>query len=355
MKLLIAVKKYIALLICAVMVLCLGGCSKKDEDTPIKIKPAPAFEPLGDIKEGRKNIYFIVKDLNSSYWRVVINGARAASEDFDCNVYYSGCYTEADWQGMERLLDEAVDAGADAVVVSPNNSVKLSGKISQIYNNGIPMVLVDTIANTDQYDICYMTDNLMAGQQAAAEMITQLKANGNDTDEPLRIGIEIGAVSSQTVNERLAGFLQYWSNKAPDNWEVISDIKYNNGDNDNALVCAEDLLGNENIKGVYGTDNVSTIGLAKTILAHQRTDVVMIGFDFSQEMETLIMTDGYVASTMVQRQFEMAHMGVQTALDIINGKKTDVKFFDTGITIVSRKNVDEEKVRSLLDKDRGIS
>ena len=352
----IIMKKYLAVLLCVLMtVLMFSGCEKNTEDDIPQAPPAPGFEPLGDIKEGRKDIYVIVKDLNSSYWRVVVNGARAGARDLDCNVYYSGCYTEADWVSMERLLDDAMNADADAIVVSPNNSVKLSGKIAQVHESGIPVVLVDTIANTDQYDICYMTDNLMAGQQAAAEMISQLKANGNDTDEPLKIGIEIGAIASQTVNERLAGFLQYWSNKAPDGWEVISDFKYNNGDAENSLRCSEDLLKYENIKGVYGTDNVSTTGLAKMIFTHQRTDVVMIGFDFSEEMETLIRTEDYVASTMVQRQFEMAYTGIETALELIDGKEIDVKFVDTGVTVVSKKNIDRDKIRLLLDKDRGIS
>ena len=348
-------KKYLALLICVVMTFCLCGCEKKEENTQKQYIPVPPFEPLGEIEEGRKNIYVIVKDLESSYWRVVVNGAFAGGRDHDCNVYLSGCYTEADWKGMEKLLDEAMKAGADGIVVSPNNSVALSDKISEIHDSGIPIVLVDTIANTDKYDVCYMTDNLNAGQKAAAEMITQLKNNGNDTDEPLKIGIEIGAVESQTVNERLAGFLQYWSNKAPDKWEVISDIKYNNGNNEDSLTCAEELLDYEGIKGVYGTDNVSTVGLAKTILADKRQDVVMIGFDFSNEMETLIRSEGFVASTMVQRQFEMSYIGIETVLEIIDGKEFSVKFVDTDITVVSKNNIEDERVRTLLDKDRGIS
>ena len=230
------------------MLFCLAGCEQKESDTVTEFEAAPPFSPLTEIKEGRKNIYLIIKTLNSDYWDVVVDGAKAGGENFDCNVYYSGCNIENDWESQSRLMEEAVAAGADALLLSPNDSVRLSAEIEKVYSQGVKIVLVDTIAITDSYDVCYMTDNLMAGQLASAEMISQLHEKGYSDDENIQVGVQVCATATQTINERLAGFLQYWSNNAPDNWTVISDIKFNEGDVDRGCQCTEDLLNNMDMK-----------------------------------------------------------------------------------------------------------
>lgn len=296
-----AMKRVAAVLMSFVLCLSLSGCEKEVTQEQ-SVEPAPEFKPLTEIKEGRKNVYLIVKILeNSSYWQVIVDGAKDGGVDFDCNVYYSGSYIETDWQSHERLLDEAAEAGADAIILSPNDSVSLSGKIDEVYNKGIPLILIDTIANTDSYDVCFMTDNLMAGQKAAEEMIAQLKNNGASESENVKVGIQVGVTSSLTIIERLAGFFQYWSKNAPDAWEVIPDIKCNDGDVDKAVECANELLEYPDLKGVFGTNNGSTVGFARAIIDNQRTDIAVVGFDYSQEIASLIGDDNYTASTILQK------------------------------------------------------
>lgn len=347
-------KKFISAAICTAMLFCLAGCEQKESDTVTEFEAAPPFSPLTEIKEGRKNIYLIIKTLNSDYWDVVVDGAKAGGEDFDCNVYYSGCNIENDWESQSRLMEEAVAAGADALLLAPNDSVRLSAEIEKVYSQGVKIVLVDTIAITDSYDVCYMTDNLMAGQLASAEMISQLHEKGYSDDENIQVGVQVCATATQTINERLSGFLQYWSNNAPDNWTVISDIKFNEGDVDRGCQCTEDLLNNyPDIKGVFGSDNVSTTSLAATIKKKERTDIVVVGFDYSSEIASLINSDEYTASSVLQRQFNMSYDGVKTALDLIDGEKMEQKFVDTGITVVNSNNRNSPEVRETLDHNRG--
>ncbi len=329
------------------IILILSGCSGSADSGQSSLM-TPDFQPLNNIVEGRKNIYLIVKNLDSSYWNVMIEGAKDGGDDFGCNIYYSGTYSETEWEVHERLLDKAAEAGADAILLAPNDSVKLSGKIDEIYGKGIHIVLLDTIANTDSYDICYMTDNLMAGQQAAEEMITLLKKGGISDSESIQIGMQVGAVSSQTITERLAGFIQYWSRHAPETWEIIPDIKCNNGYLDEAVVCAEELLEYPDLRGVFGTNNTSTMGFAKVIKENGRKDIAVVGFDYSDEMAELINDDEYMASTILQRQYYMSYTGVETAMKLINGEKAPVKFSDTGVVAVNKDTIDQAEVQEAL-------
>ncbi|MCH5186352.1 MAG: substrate-binding domain-containing protein [Oscillospiraceae bacterium] len=341
-------KHIAAMLISVILCLSLSGCAKETNGEQ-DIKPAPDFVPLNDISEGRKNIYLIVKILeNSSYWQVIIDGVEDAGNDFDCNVYFSGSYSETDWKSHERLLDAAAAAGADAILLSPNDSVSLSGKIDEIYNKGIPIVLIDTIANTDNYDVCYMTDNLMAGRKAAEEMISLLRKNGTSDNDTIQVGIQVGATSSLTIIERLAGFFQYWSKNAPDSWEVIPEIKCNEGSIDKAVKCAEELLEYPDLKGVFGTNNGSTVGFAKVIKEQEQKNIAVVGFDYSEEIAELIGNDEYMASTVLQKQYDMGYIGLKSATELINGQKMPVKFADTGVVIVNKDTINQTEVQEAL-------
>ncbi len=333
----------------AAFVLLFTGCTFKKPEAS-GAPPAPPFEALNETVAGRKNVYLIVKNLESSYWKVVIDGAKDGGDDFDCNVFYSGSYSENDWQSQERLLDEAADAGADAVLFSPNDSVMLAEKIDEIHEKGVKVILIDTIANTRNYDICYMTDNLIAGQNAAEEMLARLHERGIPETEELEICIQVGASSSQTVSERLAGFKQYWTENAPAAWEIVNDIRCNDGDAEVALHLAEDIIEDhkEKLKGVFGTNNGSTVGFAKIVADKHLTDITVVGFDYSEEMASLIKSDEYDASAMVQRQYQMSYGGVEEALKLIAGGSVEEKFVDTGVVVVNKKTLDDPEVKEIL-------
>ena len=341
-------KRIAAVLISVILCLSLSGCAKNTDEEK-SIKPAPDFVPLNEIVEGRKNIYLIVKILEgSSYWQVIIDGAMDGGNDYDCNVYYSGSYAETDWESQEKLLDAAAAAGADAILLAPDDSVSLSGKLDEIYNKGTPIVLIDTITNTDSYDVCYMTDNLMAGQNAAEEMISLLRKSGISESDSIQIGIQVGATSSLTIIERLAGFFQYWSKNAPISWEVIPDIKCNEGSVDKAVECAEELLEYPDLKGVFGTNNGSTVGFAKAIKEQQRKDIALVGFDYSNEIAELINDDEYIVSTILQKQYNMGYTGVESALELANGQEMSVKFEDMGVIVVNIETIDQAEVQEAL-------
>ena len=341
-------KRIAAVLMSVILCLSLLGCAKNTDEEQ-NIKPAPDFVPLNEVIEGRKNIYLIVKILeNSSYWQVIIDGAKDGGDYYGCNVYYSGSYVETDWESQEKLLDAAAAAGADAIMLAPNDSVILSEKIDEIYNKGIPVVLIDTITNTDNYDVCYMTDNLMAGQNAAEEMISLLRKNGTSDSDSIQIGIQVGATSSLTIIERLAGFFQYWSKNAPTSWEVIPNIKCNEGSVDKAVECAEELLEYPNLKGVFGTNNGSTVGFATVIKEQERKDIALVGFDYSDEIAELINNDEYIVSTILQKQYNMGYTGVESALGLANGQKMPVKFADMGVVVVNKDTINQAEVQEAL-------
>ena len=328
---------------------CLTACSKGDAPAEAGPLPLSEFEPVTGIVEGRTDIYLIVKLVDSSYWQVMINGVKDAGEALGCNVYCGGTTNEIDWKGQRKLIEEALSRNADAIILAPDDSIELAPDIENIHNAGIPIVLIDTAANTESYDICYMTDNLLAGQNAAREMLRQLHARGRLEDEKLCVGIMVGMATSQTINERLAGFYKYWFENAPVNWTIASDIMNCNGNIDIGDELAEDFLKEHpNTCGLYGTNNGPTRVLCNIVKDKSRTDIVVVGFDFSDEMKELIESPDYCASTMLQRQYDMGSKAVGSVLSILKGDIQPIRFEDTGVVTVNRDTLTDPDVEELL-------
>ncbi len=337
-------KKFSVIMLCAAMVL--SGCAKTDEkagNTSGGETTVYEFEPANEIKDGQPDIYVVLKVMTSQYWQDIIQGVADAGDELGCNIYVGGPESEGDWEGQERLLEEAVNEhDADGIVLAPASSAALVDITNEIYGKGIPIALVDTIINNESFDTCYMTDNLQAGELAAEEMLHQLRELGVSEDEKAEIAIQITSTSSQTVIDRLAGFNQYWSTNAPANWTVLDDVKLNDGNKDRAKQnCIDFIEQYPNLKGMFGCNNSSTVGFVNGINEKGVNNIALVGFDYADETAALIAKEAQHASTIVQNQYNMGYEGLKTVFSVLDGETVDYKFIDTGTVVINRDNQQE--------------
>lgn len=225
--------------------------------------------------------------------------------------------------------------GADGILLAPANSNSLVDSCEKVRKKKIPVVLIDSSINSTEFDVCYMTDNIDAGEMAAKEMLTMLHDAGNSPQEPLAVGILLSSDASQAMVNRVSGFLDYWAKYAPTKWEITKDIALNGGDVEKAESDAAKLLKkNENIKEIYGCNNTSTVGIAKTLTKQKRTDIVMVGFDMAEGTKQFIKDPDYRGVSLMQKQDQMGYLGIGTLNSLINGKKSEQKYFDTGVIMI---------------------
>lgn len=300
----------------------------------------------------KKTIYVIVKVLGNQYWSVLQAGAEQAGKDLGCNVVVVGTALESDIEGQLTLLQNAVSAQADGIVIAPLDSVSLDAPITEAYNSGTPVVLVDTVINSDNYSAAFLTDNVVAGEEAAEALMAQMKKAGVSETEEAQVAIQVAASGSQTINDRVKGFNNYWSANAPANWTVLNDdIKVNEGDISKAVGFCQDFITTyPKLKGVFGPNNGSTVGFVTGITEANRTDIAMVGFDFSAEIETMINSGEFNTASVVQRQYFMGYDGVKAALDLANGKAVEEKMVDTGVIVVDKDNIKSEEVSAVINK-----
>jgi ribose transport system substrate-binding protein len=192
---------------------------------------------------------------------------------------------------------------------------------------------------------------MQAGRLAAKEMLRLLEQSGKTPEEDLSIGIDINMAESQTVLERLAGFQEYWSSNAPAAWRVLEDIKINGGDIELAKQQGEEFQDEyENLAGLVGLNNGSTVGLAESVMERSRTDLALVGFDYSDEMKQMIADEQYLCSSIVQRQYDMGYESVVQACRIIDGETPEYRYVDTGVQQVNHDNVDSSDIQKILNE-----
>lgn len=351
-------KKWTAILMAgALAAAALTGCATEGSGTaPTQTEKAASTEntsaAVGETKDNSgKTIYVIIKGLGNQYWSILQAGAEQAGEDLGCNVVVVGTALESDIEGQLTLLQNAVSAQASGIVIAPLDSISLDAPITEAYNSGIPVVLVDTTIKSDNYNAALLTNNVEAGKTAAQEMIRRLKANGTSENETAQIAIQIGSAGSQTITDRVKGFNEYWKANAPQKWVVLNDdIKVNEGDISKAVGFCQDFLTTyPDLKGMFGPNNGSTVGFVTGLTESKRQDITLVGFDFSAEIETMIRSGAYDVASVIQRQYFMGYDGVKTALALANGETVAEKTIDTGVMLVDSKNVDSPEAQAIIN------
>lgn len=78
---------------------------------------------------------------------------------------------------------------------------------------------------------------------------------------------------------------------------------------------------------------------------------MVVGYDYSDEIKSLIESSDYKASTILQRQYYMSYEGVESALQLIDGAEIETKFTDTGVVVVNRDNLNDPKVQEVLENN----
>ena len=78
-----------------------------------------------------------------------------------------GIDNETDISGQIDLMNQAMEQGADGILLAPADSNSLTDSCQKVREKDIPVVLIDSSINSSEFDACYMTDNIDAGEMAA--------------------------------------------------------------------------------------------------------------------------------------------------------------------------------------------
>lgn len=274
------------------------------------------------------------------YWTAVMNGCQQAADEAGIKVdFFLPEKESADMQ--VTLVQEAVIAGYDAIVLAPIDPEPLAFACQEAKEKGVVITLVDTMISTEDYEVAYCTDNYGAGKMAAEAMAGYINNEGD-----VYIINSNPAATSDSARE--AGFRDMIAEKYPN--INITGVQYCYVDTAVASNQTTDALtANPNIKAIYAPSGFAAIGAANALIAMDRKDVVLCGWDASAE-EVALLDEQAVDYMIVQQPTVMGYMGVKAAIDILKGAELPHEIVDTGCTLVTYENRLDPEIQDLFSQ-----
>lgn len=151
-----------------------------------------------DPSAARRSVALIVKSTETEFWLSAFAGARAAATEYNLELTIAGPETEEDYETQNRMIAEAVEAGAEAIVFSAIDYENNAAAIDEAARAGVRVVSIDSGVGSSQVSTYIGTDNYAAGRMAAQAALEGLEG-------PLHVGIVNYDEGSANGQERERG------------------------------------------------------------------------------------------------------------------------------------------------------
>ncbi len=270
-------------------------------------------------------IALITMDSIDQHWVTLNEGAQKAAGELGVTVQFMAPNTKDDAQQIE-CVNNAVSAGAKAIIVAANGPDAISSALKEAADKGVKIVYVDSPANVEA-EATFSTDNNAAGRTAGEEMKKALAEN-NVTSGTIGI-INVNAATDSCVM-REEGFRSAFEGT---DFELL-ETQYGEGDAAKSQSIAENYI-TQGVVGIFGCNEGSTTGAGNAIKASGGASVIGVGFDKSDAIMGLI-DGGFLRCTMAQNPDVMGYEGVQAAVKAINGESLGGAVTDTGVSVLAK-------------------
>ena len=270
-------------------------------------------------------IALITMDSLDQHWVTLNEGAQKAAAELGVTVQFMAPNTKDDAQQIE-CVNNAVSAGAQAIIVAANGPDAISSALREASDAGVKLIYVDSPANVDA-EATFSTDNNAAGKTAGEEMKKAL-ADAGVTSGSIGI-INVNAATDSCVM-REEGFRSAFEGT---DFELL-ETQYGEGDAAKSQSIAENYI-TQGVVGIFGCNEGSTTGAGNAIKASGKDNVIGVGFDKSDAILGLI-DDGYLLCTMAQNPDVMGYEGVKAAVKAINGEDLGGAVTDTGVSVLTK-------------------
>lgn len=283
-------------------------------------------------------VAFVVKSTVSAFWKSVYAGANAASAEYNVDISFEGPAYEEDSDTQNTYVHEALEEGADIIVLSATDYEANASAVEEAVGKGIQVVVIDSNVNSSQIS-CYIgTDNFEAGKMAA-------KAALQSKDEKLQIGVVNYGIKSFNGQERERGLREALGHDS--RVESITTINVVSTKEEAEEGTLELLKEHPEINVIVTFNEWTSLGVGAAIQKLGLAESThVVAFD-SNVVSVGMLETGEVDALIVQNPYAMGYLGVENAYNLIYGKKVDSQF-DTSTTLINRNNMYTEECQKIL-------
>lgn len=283
------------------------------------------------------DIALISKGFQHQFWQAVKAGADKAAAEFGANVTFEGPESESQVDRQMDMLAAALSRQPDAIGFAALDSQAAVPLLQQASDAGIPIIAFDSGVDSDIPLSTATTDNVAAAALAADKMAELIGGEG-------KVAVVAHDQTSRTGIDRVDGFVNRIKEAYP-NIEVVT-VQYGGGDQlQSTEITKSILLANPDLKGIFGANEGSAIGVAngKTELG---SNIVVIGFDSGAAQKGMI-TSGVMAGAITQNPVGIGYETVKAAIGALKGE-TLRPVIDTGFYYYDANNMNDPEIAAVL-------
>lgn len=272
----------------------------------------PSFAAAAD------TIAIITPSHDNPFFKAEADGAAAKAKELGYETMI--LVHDDDANKQSELFDSAIAAGVKAIILDNAGADASVAAVQKAKDAGIPSFLIDREITATGVAVSQIVSNNYQGAQLGAEEFVKLMGEAGDYAEL------IGKESDTNAGIRSKGYHDV-IDQYPD-MKLVAAQTANWSQTEAYTVMESMLQANPGIKGVISGNDTMAMGARAALEAAGRGDVIVVGFDGSNDVRDSILKGG-IKATVLQPAYQQAQLAVEQA----------DKFIKTGSTGVEEKQL----------------
>ncbi|BDZ77280.1 GntR family transcriptional regulator [Claveliimonas bilis] len=300
------------------------------EDNPVQEEDTEETDEEEAEEEGYKfgfsginmeNPYFITLE-NAIRESVTSSGNTLITED-----------PEGDAQKQASQITEMIEAGIDAIFLSPVNWEEITPSLQELQEADVRIINVDTqVKEMDYVDAYVGSDNEAAGRMCGEALIEKCPDGGKV--------LILECPTQNSINERITGFEEAIS-KAEVGFEIVAR-ENTDGKFEKSVEVAQNILKEHtDVTAIMCGNDQIAVGAQTAVNLLGMDDVIIYGVDGSPDIKKeLEKSDTQIAGTAAQSPINMGKKAVEVGLAILNGEEYEKENYVEIIDMITKDNVE---------------
>jgi ribose transport system substrate-binding protein len=296
----------------------------------------------GGSGSGNIRVAVIPKGTTHVFWKSVEAGARKAGEELGVEIIWKGPLKEDDKNGQIGIVEQFATEGVSGIVLAPLDDTALVPAVQSAAQRKIPVVIFDSglKATVGQDYVSFVaTDNRKGGQLGGTELARLINGKGSVVMMRYKEG-------SASTMEREAGFMDVVKQNA--GIQNVVENRYGGATVSEAQTTAMNLMDQiQRADGVFTPNESTTMGMLLALRQNNLAGKIkFVGFDTSPPLIEALRS-GEIHALVAQNPRKMGYEGVKTLVKHLKGEQVEQRV-DTGVTLITRENLETPEVKELL-------
>ncbi|MGB9834182.1 MAG: ribose ABC transporter substrate-binding protein RbsB [bacterium] len=292
---------------------------------PSQPSPSPTTSPSPTPTAKKITLGLVLSTLNNPFFVTLRDGAQAEANKLGVTLIVMDSQNDSAKEASN--IEDLISRKVDAILVNPTDADAVVPSIKKANDAKIPVFTIDRGANGGVIVSHIASDNVAGGKMAGEYLAKALNGKGKVVE------LE-GIAGTSAARDRGQGF-----NEVMKNYPDIQIVARQTADFDRAkgLSVFENILtAQPEINGVFAHNDEMVLGAIQAAEAAGRTGIIFVGFDAIDDAIKAV-KDGKLAATVQQQPALMGQLGVQTAVDYLNGKTVE-KYIPVPLKLITKEN-----------------